>query len=89
VLNLYVYNDDKIRINNFNNKRNIIEMNNPPQPASAAKETILFVGFNQDAGCFTCGTTAGFRIFNTYPFKDTFHRGTHTLVLSCNCEYRI
>jgi len=32
------------------------------------------VGFNQDYGCFTCGTTSGFRIFNTLPFKDTFHR---------------
>ena len=33
------------------------------------------MGFNQDQGCFTLGTSRGFRIFNTYPFKDTFHRG--------------
>lgn len=42
------------------------------QPPS---EQILFVGFNQDQGCFTLGTSKGFRIFNTHPFKDTFHRG--------------
>jgi hypothetical protein len=38
-------NNDKKIINNFNNKINRIEMNNPPSPA-AAKESILFVGFN-------------------------------------------
>jgi hypothetical protein len=42
---------------------------------SLPKEQILYVGFNQDYGCFTCGTSNGFRIFNTFPFKDTFHRG--------------
>jgi hypothetical protein len=39
------------------------------------QEQILFVGFNQDQGCFTLGTSKGFRIFNSHPFKDTFHRG--------------
>jgi len=39
------------------------------------KEQILYTGFNQDSGCFTLGTSHGFRIFNTIPFKDTFFRG--------------
>ena len=45
---------------------------------STPKEQILYAGFNQDQGCFTLGTSKGFRIFNTYPYKDTFHRGKYT-----------
>jgi hypothetical protein len=47
----------------------------PGSSSQVPQEKILFVGFNQDQGCFTVGTNNGFRIFNTFPFKDTFHRG--------------
>ncbi|CAH8595059.1 unnamed protein product [Dicrocoelium dendriticum] len=38
-------------------------------PADSGNSGILFVGFNQDSGCFAVGMQNGFRIFNSDPLK--------------------
>ncbi len=44
------------------------------EPVEAPANRILDISFNQDQGCFAISTEKGFRIFNSFPFKDTFQR---------------
>ncbi len=40
----------------------------------STQDNMLFASFNQDATCFAVGTEKGFKIFNSFPFKDSFER---------------
>lgn len=44
------------------------------EPAEPPTNKIIDISFNQDQGCFAISTEKGFKIFNSYPFKDTFQR---------------
>ena len=39
-----------------------------------ANDQMLYVSFNQDYSAFSVGTERGFRVYNTYPYKDYYER---------------
>jgi len=41
-------------------------------------EGILYISFNQDYGCFVCGTESSIRVYNSIPYKGTFKRSFKT-----------
>lgn len=53
-------------------------------------EKIMFIGFNQDCECFTCGLEGGYRIYNTEPLKETAREdggGVKHVEMLYRCNY--
>ena len=44
-------------------------------------DQMLYVTFNQDSSCFAIGTEKGFKIYNSYPFKDNFERSNNRHII--------
>lgn len=38
------------------------------------EDQMLYISFNQTNSAFAIGTERGFRIYNTYPYKDYYER---------------
>jgi hypothetical protein len=49
------------------------------KPEIVQSNTLLLVSFNQDYGCFACGTGSSFRIYNCEPFKQEFAANLMTM----------
>jgi len=44
------------------------------------EDQMLYVSYNQDNSAFIVGTERGFRIYNSYPFKEYYERGKLSII---------
>jgi len=52
------------------------------------EDQLLYINFNQDSTCFVTGTEKGFRVYNSYPFKDCYERNLEAGIAIVEMLYR-
>lgn len=65
---------NNIPLNSLDDEHDEVVAQHSSISGNTSPDSLLSLSFNQDGGCLAVGTTSGFRIYNVFPFQETFRR---------------